>query len=62
MKEFLPGTRPVALNELRTLCHLQGALPLRKWHAATAPPNGQLPFVPLLGAAPIQPRVLEHRV
>ena len=52
LKEFLPGTRPVALNELCVLIHLQGALPLRKWHAARATPNGQLPFVPLLGAQP----------
>lgn len=56
LKEFLPGTRPVALNELRTLRHLQGALPLRKWHAATAPANSQLPFVPLLGASLIHRR------
>ena len=49
LKEFLPDTRPVALNELQTLRHLQGHLPLRKWHAATATVTTQPPFVPLLG-------------
>ena len=49
LKEFLPDTRPVALNELQTLRHLQGHLPLRKWHAATAAVATHQPFVPLLG-------------
>ena len=49
LKEFLPDTRPVAMNELQTLRHLQGHLPLRKWHAATAAVTTGQPFVPLLG-------------
>ncbi len=49
LKEFLPDARPVAMNELQTLRHLQGNLPLRKWHAATAAVTTHQPFVPLLG-------------
>ncbi len=49
LKEFLPDARAVALNELQTLHNLQGHLPLRKWHAATAAVTTHPPFVPLLG-------------
>ena len=52
LKEFLPDARAVALNELQTLRHLQGHLPLRKWHAATAAVTTHPPFVPLLGELP----------
>jgi len=51
LKEFLPDARPVAMNELQTLRHLQGHLPLRKWHAATAAVTTHQPFVPLLGGS-----------
>lgn len=51
LKEYLPGARSVACNELQTLVHLCEGLPARKWHAANAPLSTELPFVPILGAA-----------
>lgn len=49
LKEYLPGARTVAVNELATVHFLMGgALPTQKWAAATAPTT-QLPVVPLLG-------------
>lgn len=49
LKEYLPGARSVACNEMQALVHLAGGLPDRKWHAAIAPVSGDLPVVPLLG-------------
>ena len=49
LKEYLPGARSVACNEMQALVHLAGGLPDRKWHAAIAPVSGELPIVPLLG-------------
>ena len=49
LKEYLPGARSVACNEMQALVHLAGGLPDRKWHAAIAPVLGDLPIVPLLG-------------
>ncbi|CAK0745542.1 hypothetical protein CVIRNUC_001627 [Coccomyxa viridis] len=49
LKEYLPGARSVACNEMQALVHLAGGLPDRKWHAATAPVSRDLPVVPLLG-------------
>ena len=49
LKEFLPGARSVACNELQTLVHLAEALPSSKWHAARAAMSADLPIVPLLG-------------
>lgn len=49
LKEYLPGARTIAVNELATVHFLMGgALPVQKWAAATAPVT-QLPVVPLLG-------------
>lgn len=52
LKEFLPGARSVACNELQTLVHLAEGLPGSKWHAARAPMTADIPFVPLLGKEP----------
>lgn len=49
LKEFLPGARSVACNELQTLVHLAEGLPGSKWHAARAPMTADIPIVPLLG-------------
>ena len=49
LKEYIPGARSVACNEMQALVHLAGGLPDRKWHAAIAPVSGELPIVPLLG-------------
>lgn len=49
LKEYLPGARSVACNEMQALVHLAGGLPDRKWHTAIAPITGELPIVPLLG-------------
>ncbi len=50
LKEYLPGARAVAANELQMLVHLCDGLPARKWHAANAPMAADLPIVPILGA------------
>ena len=50
LKEYLPGARAVAANELQMLVHLCNGLPARKWHAANAPMAAELPIVPILGA------------
>ncbi|BDA41790.1 hypothetical protein COCOBI_02-5840 [Coccomyxa sp. Obi] len=49
LKEFLPGARSVACNELQTLVHLAEGLPGSKWHAAREAMSADLPIVPLLG-------------
>ena len=49
LKEYLPGARSVACNELQTLVHLVEGLPSRKWHAASAPLSSDPPIVPILG-------------
>ena len=51
LKEYLPGARAVAANELQMLVHLCEGLPSRKWHAASAPMTADPPIVPILGAA-----------
>eukprot|EP00208_Stichococcus_sp_RCC1054_P009055 CAMPEP_0206150144 /NCGR_PEP_ID=MMETSP1473-20131121/38148_1 /ASSEMBLY_ACC=CAM_ASM_001109 /TAXON_ID=1461547 /ORGANISM="Stichococcus sp, Strain RCC1054" /LENGTH=502 /DNA_ID=CAMNT_0053547637 /DNA_START=817 /DNA_END=2325 /DNA_ORIENTATION=- len=49
LKEYLPGTRSVAVNELGTVHFLMGGqLPAQKWLAAVSPLTN-LPIVPLLG-------------
>ena len=50
LKEYLPGARAVAANELQMLVHLCEGLPSRKWHAANAPMTADPPIVPILGA------------
>jgi serine/threonine protein kinase len=50
LKEYLPGTRPVAVNELAVVHYLMGGqLPAQKWLAAVSPLTDRLPVVPLLG-------------
>ena len=49
LKEYLPGAKSVACNELQILAHLTGGLPNRKWHAAVEPMAAHPPIVPLLG-------------
>jgi hypothetical protein len=50
LQEYLPGTRPVAVNELAVVHYLMGGqLPAQKWLAAVSPLTDRLPVVPLLG-------------
>ena len=46
LKEYLPGARSVACNELQALVHLMEGLPSRKWHAANAPLSADPPSYP----------------
>jgi hypothetical protein len=50
MKEYLPGARAVACNELQILKHLCGMPDIdAKWRAASAPLSSKPPVVELLG-------------
>ena len=50
MKEYLPGARAVACNELQILKHLCGMPEIdSKWRAASAPLSSKPPVVELLG-------------
>eukprot|EP00879_Flechtneria_rotunda_P017025 GHRR01017826.1.p1 GENE.GHRR01017826.1~~GHRR01017826.1.p1 ORF type:complete len:362 (+),score=123.37 GHRR01017826.1:758-1843(+) len=49
LREYLPISRKVALNEMMVQQRLWGELPREKWQAATADPNNTRPVVRLLG-------------
>lgn len=49
LKEFLPGAKALALNELTIYSKLTGPLPEAKWPAAVANLDQDLPVMPLLG-------------
>ena len=50
LKEYLPGAKAVACNELQILCHLCGMPGMEsKWHTAYAPLSYNPPVVELLG-------------
>lgn len=50
LKEYLPGAKAVACNELQILCHLCGMPSIEsKWHTAYAPLSYNPPVVELLG-------------
>jgi hypothetical protein len=49
LREYLPGARAVACNELQTLVHLSDGLPTRKWHTAVAAMEHSPPIIPILG-------------
>ena len=50
LKEYLPGAKAVALNELKILKHLCGLPAVEsKWHAASAYLSNNPPIVELLG-------------
>ena len=57
LKEYLPGTHGVAMNEVRMVSQLAPLPPYdRKWRAASDLSDNQPPVVPLLGAPLTDPR------
>eukprot|EP00775_Hariotina_reticulata_P006747 gene6747-6967_t len=49
LREYLPGSRRVAVNEMKVQQRLCGPLPREKWQAAAADPKRSCPVVKLLG-------------